>query len=396
MDVEQVRRIEDRHVIPFYVKRPIAIVRGRGAIAWDSEGREYIDFVAGYGAALLGHCHPEVVEAVKRQAERLINCPYMFYNDARAEAVQRLVEATPDSLTRVFLSNSGTEAVECGLKLARLHTGRKKFVAAVRGFHGRTMGSLSLTWNPHYRKPFEPLVPGVRHVPFGDEEALKEAVDDDVAAVVLEPVQGEGGVYPAPEGYLKAARDVCDDAGALLMFDEVQTGLGRTGRMWAFEHWGVEPDILCLAKGLGGGLPIGATVTTEEVSKSTKPGIHGTTYGGNPLSCAAAAASLRVIVEGRLWERASAIGREILNGLMEIRDENREIIREVRGLGLMVAVQFRLPVASDIVEEAMRMGVLLLKTSRTIVRMLPPLVVEEWQVERVLDVLREVVGKRGG
>ena len=225
---------------------------------------------------------------------------------------------------------------------------------------------------------------------------MKEAVDDDVAAVVLEPVQGEGGVYPAPEGYLKAARDVCDDAGALLMFDEVQTGLGRTGRMWAFEHWGVEPDILCLAKGLGGGLPIGATVTTEEVSKSTKPGIHGTTYGGNPLSCAAAAASLRVIVEGRLWERASAIGREILNGLMEIRDENREIIREVRGLGLMVAVQFRLPVASDIVEEAMRMGVLLLKTSRTIVRMLPPLVVEEWQVERVLDVLREVVGKRGG
>jgi len=258
------------------------------------------------------------------------------------------------------------------------------------------MGSLSLTWNPHYRKPFEPLVPGVKHVPFGDEEALKEAVDSEVTAVVLEPIQGEGGIYPAPDGYLKAARGLCDDSGALLICDEVQTGLGRTGRMWAFEHWGVEPDILCLAKGLGGGLPIGATVTTEEVSKSIRPGVHGTTYGGNPLSCAAAAAALRVITEGRLWERASRIGGRLLEGLKAIWDENKGVVREVRGLGLMAAVQFRLPIASDIIRKAMERGVLLLKTGRTIVRMLPPLVVEEWQVERVLNVLRDVVGERGG
>ena len=392
MNPEQVRKVEDEHLIPFYTKRPVTIVGGRGAIAWDSEGREYIDFVAGYGAALLGHCHPDVVEAVRRQAEKLINCPYIFYNDARAEAVRRLVEATPERLTRVFFSNSGTEAVECALKLARLSTGRKKFVAAMRSFHGRTMGSLSLTWKPHYRKPFEPLMPGVEHVPFGDGEALKQAVDREVAAVVLEPVQGEGGVYPAPEGYLREARDVCDDAGALLILDEVQTGLGRTGRMWAFEHWGVEPDILCLAKGLGGGLPIGATVASEEVCGSVKPGVHGTTYGGNPLSCAAASASLRVIVEGRLWERASRLGARLLRGLEEVAAENSRLVREVRGLGLMAALQLRVPAASRVVEEAMERGVLLLKTGKTIIRMLPPLVVEEWHVERVLNVLREVIG----
>lgn len=389
MSREKIVEIEEKYFAKTYAKRPLVIVRGRGALVWDLDGREYIDCVGGHGICVVGHCHPKVVEAIKMQAERLITCPGMFYNDARAELLEKLVNIAPRGLNRVFLSNSGTEAVECAIKLARKYTGKKGIIATVRGFHGRTMGALSATWEAKYRKPFEPLVPGFSHVPFGDAEAVRKAIDSDTAAVIVEPVQGEGGVHVAPEGYLKELREVCDEKGVLLIFDEVQTGFGRTGKMFACMHWDVTPDIMAVAKAIAGGVPMGATLAREDIMLSLQETEHGSTFGGNPLACAAASATIDVIVNERLPERAERLGRLLKNGLEKVKEESK-IVREVRGLGLMIGVELKLK-CKEYVLKAMEKGVLLLTSGLNVIRLLPPLVIEEEQIEKVVQVLSEVL-----
>ena len=365
------------------------LVRGRGAKLWDVDGREYIDLGATHGVGNLGASHPEVVRAIEEQARELLYLGSGYANPVRSEFIDRLLSLLPASFGSVFLSNSGTEAVEAALKIARSATGRTKVVAAMRGFHGRTYGALSATWRRELREPFEPLVPGFVHVPFNDLAALEAAVDDTTALVLLEPVQGEGGVHIATEEFLRGARAATERSGALLAFDEVQTGLGRTGRMFAFERWGVVPDLLLLAKSLAGGLPIGATVIASEVVPRFR-GSHHSTFGGNPLVCAAGRAALDVLVRERLPERAErlgALGRERLGRLPP------EKVREVRGIGLMFGVEFREKVAPYLAALESR-GYLAISAGSTVLRLLPPLVISDAEWDGGLAAIDGVV--RGG
>jgi len=387
---EDIIRLEDAYTAPAYAKRRVVIVRGSGALVWDIEGREYIDCVAGHGVAIVGHCHPRVVEAIKAQAERLITCPGIFYNDARAELARLIASLTPGDLKVSFFSNSGAESVECAMKAARKYTGRKKFVAVMGGFHGRTMGTLSLTWRPSYRKPFEPLLPLVEHIPFNNPERAKEAIDGETAAVFVELVQGEGGVHVASPEFIRALRDLCSDKGALLVFDEVQTGFGRTGRMFACEHYGVAPDLMCLAKGAAGGVPIGITVGREDVMRALDEGSHGSTFGGNPLAMAAAVAAINVILDERLPDRAARMGERLRRGLERLVTGSGEA-SEVRGMGLMIGLKLRRPVAGEVVLKALGEGVLVLTAGPSVVRFLPPLVIAEEQVDRVVEVMGDVL-----
>jgi acetylornithine/LysW-gamma-L-lysine aminotransferase len=341
--------------------------------------------MAGHGVANLGHAHPAVARAVAEQAERLITCHEAFFNDKRAEAMARLARLCP-GLDRVFLCNSGTEAVEAALKFARLSTGRPGIVAAMRGFHGRTLGALSATWNRHYREAFEPLVPAFRHVPFNNIGSLEEAIGPEVAAVVLEVVQGEGGVHVADPGYLEAAQSICRASGALLIIDEVQTGLGRTGRMLAVEHFGLTPDLLCLAKSVAGGLPMGAVLIGEAV-QGFSPGLHGSTFGGNPLACAAAVAALDAIRDERLPDQAAEKGAYLQAKLRLIESP---LVREVRGLGLMVGLEIKHKVAPYL-EALLERGVIAMPAGLTVIRLLPPLVITQPQLDRVVEALASVI-----
>lgn len=379
------REIEASHSTGVYAKGRVSIVRGEGARVWDGDGREYIDCTAGHGVANLGHAHPAVARAVAEQAHRLVTCHEAFYNDVRAAAMERLARLRP-GLDRVFLCNSGTESVEAAIKFARLSTGRPGVVAAMRGFHGRTLGALSATWNKHYRQPFEPLVPGFSHVPFNDVDALERAVTADTSAVLLEVVQGEGGVHLAAAGYLARAQEICRARGALLVIDEVQTGLGRTGRMLAVEHHELTPDMLCLAKSIAGGLPMGATLVGPAVGGLT-PGVHGSTFGGNPLVCAAAVAALDAIVEERLPEQAAEKGAYLMQRLREIPSP---LVREVRGLGLMIGIELKHKVAPYL-EALQDRGVLALPAGLTVLRLLPPLVITYPQLEAVIEALGRVL-----
>ncbi|MGH7536916.1 MAG: aspartate aminotransferase family protein [Gemmatimonadales bacterium] len=374
--------IEAAHSSGVYAKHQIAIMRGEGARVWDSGGKEYIDCVAGHGVASLGHAHPAVAEAIAVQARRLITCHEAYYNDQRAALLGKLARMVPE-LDRVFLCNSGTEATEAALKFARLSTGRSGVVAAMRGFHGRTMGALSATWNKHYREPFLPLVPGFSHVPFNNVQALADAVDEDTAAVILEVVQGEGGVHVAEPGYLEAARAITSEHGALLIIDEVQTGLGRTGKLLALEHFDLVPDMVCIAKSLAGGLPIGAVLIGPAV-RNLAPGLHGSTFGGNPLVCAAALAALEVIESEDLPGQAAEKGAYLLRQLNVLRSP---LIREVRGLGLMVGIELKSRVAPYLTAMAER-GVLAFAAGLAVVRLLPPLVITHSELDQVVEVLR--------
>ncbi|MGB8345937.1 MAG: aminotransferase class III-fold pyridoxal phosphate-dependent enzyme, partial [Ktedonobacteraceae bacterium] len=298
---------ENAYTSGVYGKRAVTLVRGQGAVVWDEQGREYIDCTAGYGVANIGHARPEIAAALAAQAQRLISCPELFYNDTRARLLERLAQLTPPGLTRIFLCNSGTEAVEGALKFARLATGRSGIVATLRGFHGRTMGALSTTWEPHYREPFAPLLPGVSHVRFNDLAAAEAAINEQTAALICELVQGEGGVHVASDEYVQRLAQLCRERGALLIFDEVQTGFGRTGHLFACEHYDVQPDILCLAKSLAGGVPMGAICLGARVMESGRitKGAHGSSFGGNPLACAAALAALDIVEQEALPERAA-------------------------------------------------------------------------------------------
>lgn len=367
-----------------YRKRRVRLVRGEGAVVEDDQGRQYIDCCAGIGVANVGHANPRVAEAVSRQAARLITCPEIFFNDVRAGYLARLTAVLPSGLDRVFLCNSGTEAVEAAIKFARLATGRTEIVAAMRGFHGRTLGALSATWEARYRTPFEPLVPDFRHVRYNDAGALAGALSERTAAVLLEVVQGEGGVRVADAAYLQAAAGLCRERGALLIVDEVQTGFGRTGRLWACEHAGIVPDLLCLAKGMAGGVPMGAACLGPRVP-DIPPGAHGSTFGGNPLACAAAIATLDELLERRLAERAAELGAYLLERLHALASTS-PVVREVRGLGLMVGVELRTRV-QPFLDRLEQRGVLALSAGPQVIRLLPPLVIDRAQIDEVIAAL---------
>ncbi len=371
-----------------FPQRAIEIVRGAGATLWDSEGREYIDCGASFGVANLGYSNPAVVAAIGAQARQLIHVGPAFPTPARRAFVHRLLSIAPDNLSRAFLSNSGAEAVEAGLKFARAATRRTKIVAAMRGFHGRTMGALSATWRRDFREPFEPLVPGFGHVPFNDVEALRKAVSEETAAVILEAVQGEGGVYVAAPEYLPAAREICDDAGALLILDEVQTGMGRTGRIFAHERWNVHADIVTLAKSLAGGVPIGATLTTRSVEERFN-GSHNSTFGGNPIACAAGVAAIDYLLQERLWERADRLGTE---GIERLGRRGLPKVREVRGLGLMIGIELK-GRAAPYLETLAREGILAIGGGSNVIRLLPPLVIGESEWFHALDTIGAVLSR---
>jgi acetylornithine/LysW-gamma-L-lysine aminotransferase len=390
MSEDKIIQSEQIHMAPLYWKRDLMITHGIGAYLFDKDGKTYIDCTSNYGVAITGHCHPRVVEAIQNQSNKLLSCHGTYYNEARSTFLEKLNALTPQNLSQSYLSNSGTEAVEFALKLARKATGRTGIIAMMNGFHGKTMGSLSATWKKKYRKPFLPLVPGFKHVPFGREDRLHDALSNDIAAVIVEPIQGEGGINLPPEGYLNAIRDLCDDNETLLILDEIQTGIGRTGKFLAIEHWRVEPDIVCLSKGVASGLPLGVTMATREVMNKMKMGEHSSTFGGGPVPCAAGSATLDVIRDEKLMENASTLGSYILEELEALREYKS--IRDVRGKGMMIAIELKFD-ALNIIKKCQNQGVLILDAGRNILRLLPPLVMNKEQACHVVHVIYDIIEK---
>ena len=375
---------ERRHAFEVFPRRDLAIVRGEGATLYDAAGRAYIDCVAGVGVASVGHANPDVASAIAAQAQTLVTCPGIFYNDVRARLLAKLSSITPSSVSRAFLCNSGAEANEAAIKLAMRTTGRRGFVCAMRGFHGRTMGALSATHK--YRDAYAPLLDGFAFVPFNNVERLKAAVSDDTAAVIVEVVQGEGGVRLGDASFFAAAREVCDAHGALLVVDEVQTGFCRTGRLFACEHHGVQPDILCLAKAMAGGVPMGAVMASDKVQAEV--GMHGSTFGGNPLACAASLATIEVMERDGLAEQAQTKGRRFAEAFGRSRLSR---VRAVRQIGLMIGIELK-EKARPHIEALMARGVLALPAGPTVIRLLPPLVIEDSALDEVAARLHEVLG----
>lgn len=385
VDVLTPTEIEEAHTSGAYPKRPLMLMYGAGSAVWDSDGNRYIDATSGQGVALLGHSHPAMAEALAAQASRLITCPEIFYNDRRAELYTLLSEIT--GMGRFFLCNSGAEAIEGALKVAALLTGRRNIVATMRGFHGRTMGALSLTWNPKYREAFQDwTLGGVAHVPFNDLDAARAVINDQTAAVVVEAVQGEGGVYIADADYLRGLRELCDQHGALLIIDEIQTGLGRTGRWFGFQHADIMPDMITLGKGLAGGVPMGAVAWRESLG-TIGQGTHGSTFGGNPLACAAAITSLTTLRDENLPERAAEMGTWLVE---ELRALNHPQVREIRGLGLIVGLELRGRV-TPVLKRLQERGVLALPAGMNVLRLLPPLIISRAELREVIDAVREAL-----
>ena len=385
-DNGRIHQTEQRYALEVFPKRDITLVKGSGAEVWDDRGRRYIDCVAGIGVANIGHANPAVADALAEQARTLVACPGIFYNDARARLLAKLARIAPPGLSRGFFCNSGAETIEAAIKFARLTTGRTGVVSAMRGFHGRTLGALSATHKKQYREGFGPLVPGFSFVPFNNADRLRAAVDEDTAAVVIEPVQGEGGIRPASAEFLRVARDICDEAGALLVFDEIQTGFCRTGRMFACEHHGVVPDILCLAKAIAGGVPMGAVLANDRIRPP--PGKHGTTYGGNPLVCAAGLAAIRFMEEEGLAARAERLGEHFRARFEPLLPRR---VRALRQIGLMIGVELR-ERCRPYIDALTEAGVLTLPAGATVIRLLPPLVITEEQIDEVVEALAGVLG----
>jgi len=380
---------EDQYLGNLYQRFPVTIEKGLGSHVWDTDNNEYIDCMGGYGVALVGHRNERVVNAIKSQIDKVITVHSSFYNKTREEFLQTLIGAAPSGLSQVHLNNSGAESVEAAIKFARKFTGKKKMVAMKGSYHGKSMGALSLTFNPKYREPFQPLVEKVSFSPYGDVNALRDVVDKDTAFVILEPIQGESGIHVPPEGFLQEVRKICDENDSLLIFDEIQSGLGRTGRMWASEHWKTVPDIMCLAKGIAGGVPMGVTVVRPDIRAVMKKGEHSSTFGGNPLACAAGTATLHALTQDGLIENAKSIGEKFLNGLEELKSKHT-IIREVRGKGLMIGVELKFEV-KDILMEGIKNGLLLLYSGRNILRFLPPLVISEEDTVKTLQILDKLL-----
>lgn len=384
---------DSRYLFQNYGRQPIVLERGEGSRVWDSEGNEYLDFVGGLAVTSLGHSHPAVTAAAAAQAEQLIHVSNLYYTTPMIELAELLVENSP--LDRVFFCNSGAEAIEAAIKVARRwghdeQGGKHGIIAMQDGFHGRSLGALAATGTARYREPFEPLPTGFSHVPWNDLDALREATDDNTVAVLMEPIQGEGGVNAPAPGYLQGVRDWCDENGLLLILDEIQSGIGRTGTLWAHEQDGIEPDIMCVAKGLAGGLPIGAVLAREELAGHLVPGDHGTTFGANPVATAAGVAVLRHIFENDVLAAARRASDRLVARLRAMED-SLPAVTEVRGRGLLLAVSLSSEAAAGVVTLCRERGLLVNNVRPDRIRLMPALIVEDDEIDRACDILEEAI-----
>ena len=376
---------EDQYLGNLYQRFPVTIEKGQGSHVWDVNNKEYIDCMGGYGVALVGHRNERVVNAIKAQIGNILTVHSSFYNKTREEFLENLMKVAPKGLAQVHLNNSGAESVEAAIKFARKFSGKKGMVAMKGSYHGKSMGALSLTFNPKYRESFQPLVEKVSFSSYGNIDELRTTIDNDTAFVILEPIQGESGIHVPPDNFLQDVRKLCDENKILLIFDEIQSGLGRTGSMWAADHWKTVPDIMCVAKGIAGGVPMGVTLVRPDILSVMKKGEHSSTFGGNPLSCAAGTATIQALTQDGLIENAKNIGLKFRLGLDELKDKHK-IIREIRGKGLMIGVELKFEVR-DILMEGIKNGLLLLYSGRNILRFLPPLVISEEDVTKTLKIL---------
>jgi len=392
MATEELKQDAARYLMQTYTRQPLSIVRGRGTKVYDLEGREYLDFVGGIAVNILGHGHPDLVHAIQHQAAQLIHTSNLYYTEPQVKLGQMLVEHS--FADKVFFCNGGAEANEAAIKLARRYShdkygaGRFEIITMKNSFHGRTMATLTATGQDKVQKGYEPLLPGFSYVAFNNVEELERAVTAKTAAIMLEPVQGEGGVYAADRRYLKQVRDLCTQKDVLLIFDEVQTGMGRTGTLFAYEQLGVHPDIMTLAKALGGGVPIGACLATDSVAKAFSPGSHASTFGGNPLACAAGLAVCRALLEGHVLDHARRMGEYFSKGLADCKARHR-VVREVRGIGLLQGLELAMD-AKAVVSQCLARGILINATGEHVLRFVPPLIITQLEIDRLLDTLAQI------
>ena len=379
---------EESFVGDLYQRFPVSISKGKGCKVWDVNDREYLDCMGGYGVALVGHCNDRVIQAITSQAQDLITCHMSVYSIVRLNFLKKFSKITPKNLQKTFFTNSGTESVEAALKFSRKYTGKPGVLALNGGYHGKTFGSLSVTYNEKYRKSFLPLLENMQFIPYSESNTISEIVtktNNKIGAVIVEPIQGETGIIMPPSNFLKDIRNICNENNLVLIFDEIQSGLGRTGKMWAGQHWEVEPDIMCLAKGIAGGIPMGLTVMRSEILDCLKVGEHSSTFAGNPLACAAGSATIDSLTEDKLVSNSEKMGRIFKSGLLEIK-EKYKIVREVRGLGMMLGVEMRFDV-KDILLDGIKNGILLLYSGRNILRLLPPIVMKGEEVNKSLELI---------
>jgi len=379
------KAIIQKYELDVYPRRDVTLVKGKGARLWDDEGNEYIDMAAGISVANIGHGNEKLSEAISKQAAKLVTCPNTFYNDQKALFLEKLFEVVPKNFTHAFLTNSGTEAMEAAIKFARLNSKKTKFIAAMKAFHGRTMGSLSATYKKEYKDGFEPLVPGFLHVPYNNYEKLAAAVDDDIAGIILEPIQGEGGINIGQKVFFQSVRQLCDEKNILLIIDEIQTGFCRTGKMFAIEYLGIEADMMTIAKSIAGGFPMGAILCNDKIKIEKSK--HGSTFGGNPLACAAGIASIDFMLENKLWEEAEVKGQYFKKKL-----ENHQLskVREIRIMGLMIGIELKDKV-QPVLNELLKRNIIALPAGTTVLRMLPPLVITYEDLDLVIQQLVEIL-----
>ena len=393
MTTAEIKEMTDKYIINTYGERPISIVRGEGVYVWDAEGKRYLDFVAGIATVNVGHCHPRVVEAIVNQARELFHVSNLYYIEPQAQLAKRLVELS--FADKCFFCNSGAEANEAAIKLARKyskdHIGPDKFeiITMLKSFHGRTMTTITATGQEKYHKGFEPMSPGFEYVPFNDLKALEDAITDNTCAVMVEPIQAEGGINVPSDEYLSGIRNLCDEKNLLLIFDEVQTAMGRLGKLFGYQAYGVEPDVMTMAKALGGGAPIGCMATKAHIAESLTPGSHASTFGGNPLVCSAALASLNTIVDENLPENAQRVGAYLVEKLRALKDKF-PVIKEVRGRGLLVGAELNVE-GKGLVSECMKAGVIFNCIGTNVIRIAPPLIINEKHVDEALTVFEKAL-----
>jgi len=383
---------EESFVGDLYQRFPVTISKGKGCKVWDTSGKEYLDCMGGYGVALVGHCNDRVIQAITSQVQELITCHMSVYNNTRLNFLEKFSKIAPNNLKKIFFTNSGTESVEAALKFSRKFTGKPGVLALNGGYHGKTFGSLSVTYNEKYRKSFLPLLDHMQFIPYSESDTISDIVtntNDKIGTVIVEPIQGETGIIMPPSDFLREIRNICNENNLVLIFDEIQSGLGRTGKMWAGQHWDVEPDMMCLAKGIAGGVPMGLTVMRSEIIDCLKVGEHSSTFAGNPLACAAGSATIDSLTEDKLVSNSETMGRIFKSGLLEIK-EKYKIVREVRGLGMMLGVEMRFDV-KDILLDGIKNGIMMLYSGRNILRLLPPIVMKEEEVNKSLELINKVI-----
>lgn len=386
MKTDEIKNKCDKYIMNTYGRQPIVLDHGHKQTVYDTDNNEYLDFFAGIAVNNLGQTDERVVKTLQEQAEKMMHCSNIYYNEPAAKVAEKLAKTT--KLDRVFFSNSGAEANEAAIKLARKYTGKENIITAIDSFHGRTMLTVTATGQDQYKLPFKPLPPGFKHVEFNDTQALKDAVDNNTAAIMLEVVQGEGGINVASKEYIKEVEKICEENKILLIIDEVQTGVGRCGEFLASQTYNLKPDIVSLAKGLGSGFPIGATLATEEVSKGFVPGDHGSTFGGNPLACAVANTTLEIIEEDKILSNVKNMGEYLQNKLLELK-EKYDFIVDVRGLGLLQGLELNFT-GAEIVDKMREKGVLINCTAGSVLRFAPPLIITKEDIDKMVKILDEV------